>query len=125
MMSRSAIPQRSLGNHAVVIGGSLAGILSARVLWDYYDRVTVIERDKIPDSTDPRDGVPQGRHVHVIYGGGANAIEGLLPGFFADLVEAGSQKLDFCNDLAWYQGGVWKLRTETELISYWQSRPFL
>jgi 2-polyprenyl-6-methoxyphenol hydroxylase-like FAD-dependent oxidoreductase len=124
-MSEAAKSNRKLGNHAIVIGGSLGGVLSARVLSDYYDKITVIERDKIPESTEPRDGVPQGRHVHVIYGGGANAIDGLLPGFFEDLVKAGSLKLDFCNDLVWYHGGVWKLRTDTDLISYWQSRPFL
>lgn len=124
-MSEAATPNRKVGRQAVVIGGSLGGMLSARVLSDYYDKVTVVERDEVSDSTEPRNGVPQGRHVHVIYGGGAKVIEDLLPGFCDELVEAGSLPLDFANDLAWYHGGVWKLRTDTDLISYWQSRPFL
>ena len=31
--------------HALVLGGSLAGLLAARVLCDHFDRVTVVERD--------------------------------------------------------------------------------
>ena len=33
------------GRHAVVLGGSLAGLLTARVLSDHFERVTVIERE--------------------------------------------------------------------------------
>jgi phytoene dehydrogenase-like protein len=32
-----------LGAHAVVIGGSMAGLLAARVLADHFDRVTILE----------------------------------------------------------------------------------
>ena len=41
-------------SHAVVIGGSLAGLLSARVLSDYFSRVTVIERDLYPEAPEAR-----------------------------------------------------------------------
>jgi len=34
---------------AVVIGGSIAGILAARVLADHFEHVTVVERDRCPD----------------------------------------------------------------------------
>jgi len=34
-------------HHAVVIGGSMAGLLAARVLSDHFERVTIIERDKL------------------------------------------------------------------------------
>ena len=33
---------------AVVIGASIAGLCAARVLSDFYDRVTVFERDDLP-----------------------------------------------------------------------------
>jgi len=36
-----------LGQHAVVIGGSLAGLMTARVLSDHFDAVTVLERDDL------------------------------------------------------------------------------
>jgi len=48
-----------------VIGGSVAGLLTARVLSDHFEQVTVLDRDQITDDTEYRNGVPQGRHLHV------------------------------------------------------------
>jgi integrase len=51
-------PQRQHSAHAVVIGGSVAGLLAARVLADHFARVTVIERDRLlaqPDFRWPRN----------------------------------------------------------------------
>jgi hypothetical protein len=57
-------PRRVMGR-AVVLGGSMAGLLAARVLSDHADQVVVIERDDIAVAGyQPRPGVPQGRHVH-------------------------------------------------------------
>jgi 2-polyprenyl-6-methoxyphenol hydroxylase-like FAD-dependent oxidoreductase len=120
----SAATQR-LGQRAVVIGGSIGGLLSARVLSDYFEQVTVVECDRIPETPEPRKGVPQGRHVHALFGGGVRVIERLYPKFFDELAAAGSVACDFAKDLCWYHQGVWKLRTDSELTSYWQSRPFL
>lgn len=116
---------RSMGDHAVVVGGSLGGLLAGRVLSDYFEKVTIVERDEIGDSAEPRKGVPQGNHVHTIYGGGAKVIERLLPGLFQKMVSEGATECDFSKGLVWYHQGVWKMRTDTGLTSYWQSRPFL
>ena len=50
-----------LGERAVVLGASMGGLLAARVLADFFETVTVVERDALPDD-DPavRRGVPQG-----------------------------------------------------------------
>jgi 2-polyprenyl-6-methoxyphenol hydroxylase-like FAD-dependent oxidoreductase len=116
---------RRLGKRAVVIGGSIGGLLSARVLSDYFDHVIVVECDRIPEGPEPRKGVPQGRHVHALFGGGVSVIERLYPKFFSELVADGAVVCDFARDLCWYHHGVWKLRTDSGLTSYWQSRPFL
>ena len=50
--------------HAVVLGGSFAGLLATRVLVDHFERVTLIERDAYPETTAPRKGLPQANHVH-------------------------------------------------------------
>ena len=50
-----------LGKQAIVIGASIGGLLAARALADYYDEVTVLERDVLPQTYEPRKGVPQGR----------------------------------------------------------------
>ena len=34
---------------ALVIGGSMAGLLAARVLADHFSQVTILERDRFPD----------------------------------------------------------------------------
>jgi hypothetical protein len=56
-----------LGNHAIVIGASIGGLLAARALADYYDEVTVLARDVLPNANEPRKGVPQGRHAHGLW----------------------------------------------------------
>jgi hypothetical protein len=39
---------RKIGDHAVVLGASMSGLLAARVLADAYRRVTVVDRDPLP-----------------------------------------------------------------------------
>jgi 2-polyprenyl-6-methoxyphenol hydroxylase-like FAD-dependent oxidoreductase len=48
-----------IGDHAAVVGASMGGLLAARVLADSYRRVTIVERDPLPDSGSARKGVPQ------------------------------------------------------------------
>ena len=43
----SAEPQSKSGSRAIVIGGGLAGLASARVLSDLFDEVVLLERDAI------------------------------------------------------------------------------
>ena len=116
---------RRFGKHAIVIGGSIGGLLTARVLREHFEQVTIIERDSFSTNYEPRKGVPQGKNVHVIFGGGVRVINRLFPGFFDELARTGSVVCDFAKDLCWYHGGVWKARPASDLVSYWQSRPFL
>ena len=41
-------------HHAVVIGGSMGGLLAARVLSDHFEQVTIIERDRLTRDAEPR-----------------------------------------------------------------------
>jgi 2-polyprenyl-6-methoxyphenol hydroxylase-like FAD-dependent oxidoreductase len=68
----------------------MGGLAAARVLSDAYQRVTVVERDLLPDGSEDRRGVPQGRHVHGLLPGGAQALEELFPGLLGDLVASGA-----------------------------------
>jgi 2-polyprenyl-6-methoxyphenol hydroxylase-like FAD-dependent oxidoreductase len=81
---------RWIGDHAVVIGASMAGLLTARVLAEAYERVTIVERDRLPAVAATRRGVPQGRHVHVLLASGSRAIEDLLPGIGTQLLDDGA-----------------------------------
>jgi NADPH-dependent 2,4-dienoyl-CoA reductase/sulfur reductase-like enzyme len=44
MIPNSAGETTTTGEHATVLGASMAGLLAARVLADFYARVTVVER---------------------------------------------------------------------------------
>ncbi|MXM62637.1 FAD-dependent oxidoreductase [Streptomyces sp. HUCO-GS316] len=94
---------------AVVLGGSLAGMLAAAALASVADRVTVVERDALPAGPEPRKGLPQARHVHQMWSGGARALEELLPGVTGRLREAGAHRLPITTDMValspkgWYR----------------------
>ncbi|MER5885004.1 FAD-dependent monooxygenase [Streptomyces sp. NPDC001941] len=97
--------------HAVVIGGSIAGLLTARVLAEHAERVTVVERDRYPEGDEPRAGVPQGRHPHVLLEGGQRALDELLPGVVGELEALGAPRLGMPEEFVQHQGGTWFRRT--------------
>ena len=114
---------------ALVLGGSMAGLLAARTLSDFYDTVTVVERDDLQKTSVGRRGVPQGRHIHGLLLRGAHALEDLLPGILDELVDGGARVFDgqdlpqlyFCMNghLAVRTGASQRIRT------YSATRPFL
>ena len=77
------------GEHAIVLGGSMAGLLAARVLSEFYRTVTVVERDVFTDEPSNRRGVPQGRLAHAVLARGSQIIDELFPGFLDDLASNG------------------------------------
>jgi 2-polyprenyl-6-methoxyphenol hydroxylase-like FAD-dependent oxidoreductase len=118
--------ESSSKRQAVVIGGSVAGLLTSRILADHFEQVIVIERDKFTDNADPRKGAPQARHAHAVLAKAVHIIEDLFPGFFAELEASGSTKIDMCgDDLKFYHFGKWKKRFSGQIYSYFQNRTFL
>lgn len=95
------MPNR-LGSHALVIGGSIAGLTSARVLADFFDHVTVLERDPIAAHPAARKSIPQGNHLHVLMLGGQRVLSSLYPDFTARLEGLGSVRCRFTKDVAFY-----------------------
>ncbi|WP_328859353.1 FAD-dependent oxidoreductase [Streptomyces sp. NBC_00306] len=95
---------------AVIIGGGMAGMLAAAALADHAEKVTVIERDQLPNSPIPRKGLPQARHVHVLYSGGARAFESLLPGVTERWLEAGARRIPLPTGLVSYTAQGWLRR---------------
>ncbi|MGW7722755.1 FAD-dependent oxidoreductase [Streptomyces canus] len=84
---------------AVVLGGSHSGMLAAAALAGLADRVIVVERDVLPPGPAPRKGLPQARHVHQLWSGGAIALEELLPGVTRRLRSAGAHRLPVTTDM--------------------------
>ncbi|MFF9819280.1 NAD(P)/FAD-dependent oxidoreductase [Streptomyces sp. NPDC014006] len=83
---------------AVVIGASAAGLFTAAVLTEFAD-VTIIERDQLPDGPEPRRGVPQTRHAHLVWSGGVNAFNELLPGVTDAAVDQGARLVRIMGDM--------------------------
>ncbi len=83
-----------LGQRAVVCGAGMGGLLAARVLSEFYETVTVVERDTLPDAAEQRRGVPQGHHFHVLWSRGAQELGRLFPGIDDELVAAGASVCD-------------------------------
>ena len=92
MMTSSDRPNR--GDHAVVLGAGMAGLLAARVLSEFFESVTIVERDALPDTPEQRKGIPQGRHLHSMLSRGWHVLEELFPGVLGELAEAGAYVLD-------------------------------
>lgn len=79
-----------IGEHAVVLGAGMAGLLAARVLSEFYKSVTVVERDRLADHPGERRGVPQDRHLHNFLGRGTQVLAELFPGLLDELAAAGA-----------------------------------
>ncbi|ORV10118.1 oxidoreductase [Mycobacterium celatum] len=114
---------------AVVIGASIAGLCAARVLADFYDRVTLFERDELPAAPANRAAVPQGRHVHLLMARGAAEFEALFPGLLDDMVAAGVPILPNRPDAIYFGAAGHLLGTghtlRDEFTAYVPSRPQL
>jgi|KBSMisStaDraftv2_1062788.scaffolds.fasta_scaffold02313_3 2-polyprenyl-6-methoxyphenol hydroxylase-like FAD-dependent oxidoreductase len=82
--------EHSTLRRAVVVGAGIGGLTSAAALAPHFTQVVVLERDDLPSGPVPRAGVPQGRHVHGLLGGGLDALARLFPGFADELQAAGA-----------------------------------
>lgn len=96
--------------HALVLGGSMAGLLAARVLVQHFERVTIIDRDCFPPGPELRKGVPQARHLHILLARGRQILERLFPGLEAELIAAGAARFDAVEDFAWFGQAGWGSR---------------
>jgi 2-polyprenyl-6-methoxyphenol hydroxylase-like FAD-dependent oxidoreductase len=103
----------------------MAGLTAARVLADHFEEVLLVERDALPDTDEPRKGVPQGRQLHGLLGRGEEILEALFPGLGASLVDAGAVRVDFGRDVRWHHFGVDKVRFESGVLTTTMTRPFL
>jgi len=117
---------KKLGEHAIVIGAGVGGLLAARVLSDFYTSVTVLERDAFPATDSARKGVPQGRHTHGLLARGSAIFEEFFPGYNDDVVaQSGGLIGDVANDVIWIGRNVRLANGASDLIGLLASRPVL
>jgi 2-polyprenyl-6-methoxyphenol hydroxylase-like FAD-dependent oxidoreductase len=115
------------GREAVVLGASMAGLLAATVLAQAYERVVVVERDALVGDGEPRRGVPQGRHAHILLPRGGQILDELFPGLLAELSRDGGQVTSSLDRLHFEIGGHLLSRDpmSVDTPAHAQSRPFL
>jgi len=101
--------------HAVVIGGSFSGLAAGRVLSEFYDHVTVLDRDKFPEGNEDRAGVPQARHVHGLLVRGLIEYEKLFSGFERLAVNKGATFHDHTLDFVVLRPQGWQPRYRSDL----------
>jgi len=115
----------AIGGHAVVIGGSMGGLVSAAVLSRRYDRVTVIDRDTLPDGPADRRGVPQSGHAHALLISGRQVLEQVFPGLTDELVAGGAVPYDAGWDLLFHQMGSTRTRFSSGKLGISLTRAYL
>ncbi|HKE74059.1 MAG TPA: tryptophan 7-halogenase [Acidimicrobiales bacterium] len=93
--------------HAVVVGAGLGGLTAAVALRRQVERVTLVERDALPEMPAARSGIPQARHLHALQPGGLAALERLLPGLEDELVGLGAVRVGVPRDLLWLSAAGW------------------
>ncbi|HEY9877418.1 MAG TPA: FAD-dependent monooxygenase [Leptolyngbyaceae cyanobacterium] len=112
---------------AVVVGGSIAGLLAARVLADAFAEVFIVERDVLPQTSHPRKGVPQSVQPHILLTRGYQILEALFPGIGKDLQAAGALPIDWGHEFHYFHCGGWNatFTGDSGLVSYTCTRPLL
>lgn len=110
---------------ALVLGSGIAGLLAARVLSDHFERVTIVERDHLPNDASHRGGIPQARHAHGLLMRGLEVIEQLFPGFTDDLAANGAPRVEWMVDtIQWIPAG-WTPRYPSGIVTWATSRALL
>lgn len=119
-------------SQAVVSGAGIAGLLTARVLSEFYGSVTLVERDALADRPDQRKGVPQGRHLHNFLSRGTQVLEELFPGLLMELAAAGAVVDDgddlsriYVHAVGYELRPAGRLTDPRSLAAYQGSRPFM
>ncbi|MFD5451221.1 FAD-dependent oxidoreductase [Streptomyces sp. NPDC127100] len=105
-------PSPRIPRRAVVIGGSIAGMLAAAALKEHFDTVEIVEAHALPTGAEPRAGVPQAAHFHTLLSGGAEAIDELLPGTVNQLLAAGANRVPVTTNMVMFSPEGWYRRWE-------------
>ena len=111
---------------AVVIGAGIGGLAAAKAVAPHFEKVTVFDRDSLPNEPTARLGTPQARHTHGLLAGGCHALEHLFPGIELDLVEAGAVRMRMRRDMRFEAPGFDPLpRRDLGFDQFGLSRPAL
>src|ERR1700688_3331467 len=108
--------------HAIVIGGSMAGLCAARGVSGVFEEITIIDRDAYTRRAHERPGVPQSRHVHALLARGRIELDRLFPGFEKTMFKRGALEINFVSDFATLRPTGWAIRRPNLITTLFASR---
>lgn len=111
--------------HAVVLGGSLSGLLTARVLSNHFANVTIVEKDTVHHEPECRKGQLQTQHLHGLLPSGLDILCNYFPGLLKEIVDCGAKVVDFAESMNWYSHGGYKKTFVLGIDGVSISRPLL
>ena len=119
-----ASDQPAARDRAVVLGGSIAGTLAARVLSEVYGEVVVIDRDEVLGVGVPRRGAPHAVHAHGLHARGVQILGELFPGLVDEARALHLVVGDF-GEMRWFFNARRVRPARTGLVSITGSRSVL
>ncbi len=87
---------------AIVIVSGMAGNLVVKALSHTFEKVDILEIDKVYNENTPKNKVPQTFQPHVLLKSSETAIDCLFPGIVDQLNEMGRIQTNFTGKLKWY-----------------------
>lgn len=110
---------------AIVMGASLGGLMTARILSKHFKKVIIIEKDIVNRQPESRKGQPQTRHLHGLLPAGFNVMKSYFPDLQEALAEEGANVCDFAETMVWNTYGGYRKRFNMNLTAVTMSRPLL
>jgi 2-polyprenyl-6-methoxyphenol hydroxylase-like FAD-dependent oxidoreductase len=111
--------------HAIVIGGSFAGLMTATVLSRHYQQVTFVEKDTVHRYPEARKGQPHAKHLHGLLPCALSILYDYFPGLFEEIVDNGGVVNDFGASMNWFTHGGFKKNVFLNINGVSLSRPLL
>lgn len=115
----------TIHQQAIIIGGSLGGLLTARALSSHFEQVIILERDTVANRPEPRKGQPQARHLHGLLANGLHLMTRYFPDLPQALQDNGAVMGDFADTMQWYTYGGYRKRFKMGVQATLMSRPLL
>ncbi|MFB7642503.1 FAD-dependent oxidoreductase [Peribacillus butanolivorans] len=90
MNETNFIVTQGKSERAIIIGGGIGGLLTAKVLSAYYNEVVIVDKDDFPEKPKNRSGTPQAFQPHRLTPRGSMIMNRLFPRFNDDLLAQGA-----------------------------------
>jgi 2-polyprenyl-6-methoxyphenol hydroxylase-like FAD-dependent oxidoreductase len=118
-------PMENHRTQAIVLGASLGGLMTARVLSKHFEKVLLIEKDEVHRQPESRKGQPHTRHLHGLLPRGFLIMTHYFPDLPQALTENDAVIEDFGEKMVWKTYGGYRKPIVTGIRGVTVSRPLL